>query len=82
MFSKYLQMLGTCDESGELQNPFSVRQFGNMFWQRVRIMMLSVPEADDFDTQVGLMLFVLMDVYVLCLQETSEVRSYLRAKHL
>ena len=57
--------------------PGSVRQFGKMFWQRVRKMMLSVPEADNFDTQVGLMYFVLMDVQFLCLQGVSEGWSHL-----
>ncbi len=61
----------------DLQNPGSVRRFGKKFWQHVGCMMLSVPEADDFDTQVGLMYFVLMVVQVLCLQEMSEHRSHL-----
>lgn len=61
----------------ELQNPGSVRQFGKIFWRSLSIMILSVPEVDDFDTQVGLMYFVLMDVQVLCLQEMSEDRSTL-----
>lgn len=54
----------------------TMREFGNVFWERVGSLALRMPEVDDFATQVGLMCLVLMDAQVLCSHSMSDAEFH------